>query len=232
MLIWGTTSFSQMKTYLGVEVAATHDVYDLVDHGDGLKNIPRISGLWGFTFRQDLNPFLFLEAGFLRKYYNEGIGLKVSSGYSETNAINAWYIPLRLGYRINVCKEKIVAVPLIGYSICINSDYGYGDGGGASMEQGLGYTASYNYISYYNLTKTFPLLQTGMGIEFQLLKTALLTVSANYYTGFKKVIALDINYTVNNSPQKTAHAFSKGENFSIGVDLKYPISKFWGKSKR
>src|SRR3982751_4733294 len=102
-----TTISGQTRTYVGAEVALTHDIYETVDHGTELKKIPLLSGLWGFSIRQDLNKNIFLETGILRKYYNEGIGFKSSSSYSESNAINAWLIPLRLGARMNLKKEKI-----------------------------------------------------------------------------------------------------------------------------
>lgn len=226
MMAWTTSSFSQNRTWLAVEGAATHDVYHLLDHGNGLRTVPLLSGYWGFNLRRDMGRNIFLETGLLRKYYNEGIGFKLSSTYMETNAVNAWLVPLRLGTRIHLAK-KIQLVPLIGFSLGINSDYGYGDGAGYNEEQGSGYTASYEYAAHYNQTRIFPLLQSGIGFEFRLLKKAWLSASANYYTGFKKLIVLDIVYSVNSEPDEFAHAFNKGEMVSFGAGLKYPISDFW-----
>ena len=227
-----TLCYAQNKTYIGAEAAVSSDIYDIVDNFSGLKNSPLITGLWGFTIRHELSNHLFLETGLLRKYYNEGISFKISSGYTETNAINAWLVPLRLGTKINLHKDKIHLVPVIGYIYCINSDYGYGDGSGSGYEyHPNGDSMSYNYKAFYNFNKAFPLLQTCMGLEFKLLQSALINVSVSYYTGFKKVILQDINYSVNNSPVQTATALSKGEMVCLGVGFKYAISDLWLKKK-
>lgn len=234
IFLTATVAFGQTKTYVGGRVAVVRDVYELVDNGNGLKNVTFMNGLWGINVRQEWNDRLYLETGLFRKYYSEGVVFKIEDGHGSSNAIEAWLIPLRLGTKINLSKEKIFLVPVIGYSYCINSDYdkrslGGGIGGVRTGSDSARYTT---VAARYDFTKTFPLLQTGMGLEFRLLKTALLPLSANYYTGFKKVVQRDIRYTVNNSPEQAATAFSKGEFFSVDIGVQYPVSNFWTKAKR
>jgi len=225
-----TTISAQNRTYIGAEAAVTHDIYEIADYGTELKEIPLINGLWGLNIRQDLNKKVFLEIGLLRKYYNEGIGFKTSGGYSETNAITAWLIPLRLGTRMNLNKEKIHLVSVLGLVYGINSDYGYGGGSGFEKVSG-GDSIYYSYTSYYNFSKRLPLIQAGLGLEFKLFQTALLSLSTNYYAGLKKLIQQDITYTVNNGLEQRGTAISKGDTFGLGVALKYPISSIWTKTK-
>lgn len=221
----------QSMTYFGLEASITNDIYEITETGDDLKTGPLIEGLWGFNLRQDITSYFFIETGLIRKYYASGIGFKpidISFAYSS---IDVWLIPFRLGTRLNLYKEKIYFVPVIGYSFCINSDYGYGNyTTGPGFAKTANYSVSFNYFENTNLVNHFSLLQTGLGIEFKLFKTIILSISSNYYTGFKKVIELkDITYTVNNSNSFTGESFSKGEFWSLGVGLKYPISNFWTK---
>jgi len=223
------TATAQKNTYIGVEGAVDNDVYEIIDNGTLLKKIPLITGYFGLNIRQDLTPQVFLETGLLRKYYDEGIGFKSSPGYTETNAINAWLIPLRLGWRINLLnlrKQKLYLVPVIGYVLGINSDYGYDDGGLGGSETMAKDTISYSVYSKLSLRKTFPLMQTGMGVGFVFVRTLLVYVSANYYTGFKNLIEQNINYT-HNSETYSAAGLSKGEMLSFGLSVKYPISYLW-----
>ena len=60
LLAFPTVSLSQKATYIGGEAALTHDVYEIIDHGDGLKNVPIISGLFGFNIRQHITEQFFL----------------------------------------------------------------------------------------------------------------------------------------------------------------------------
>jgi hypothetical protein len=228
------TSVAQMKTYLGFEGAANNDVYDIIDNGSLLKKVPLITGYFGLNIRQDISSTVFLESGLLRKEYDEGIGFKGSFSYAEDNAINAWLIPLRLGVRLkllNLRKQKLYIVPIIGYIFGINSDYGYGDGGGRGSQIMGQDTISYSVYSKLSLRRTFPLLQTGMGVEFALLRTVVVSVSASYYTGFKNLIEQNIEYT-HNSVSNTAKGLSKGEMMSFGLSAKYPISYIWRKHTR
>ncbi len=221
---------AQRATYLGAEGAINLDVYDYVDNGSLIKHTYPSSGYFGLNIRQDINPGLFVEAGLLRKHYYEGIGFTTTNGYGSGNAIDAWLIPLRLGTRINISRKKIFLVPVVGFALGINTDYGYGDGGIGGSETTKTDTIIYNVNSKLNLTRTFPLLQTGIGIEFMFLRTALISVAANYYTGFKNVMTQNIEYT-HNSASYTATAVSKGEIVSFGIACKYPVSNLWTHKK-
>lgn len=226
-----TSAFAQKNTYIGAEGAVNHDVYEIIDNGNLLKKVPLISGYFGFNIRQDLGSAVFVETGLLRKYYNEGIGFKVFRGYAEGNAISGWFIPLRLGTRINVRKQKVHLVPVIGYALGINADYGYGDGGIGGFDMNNQDTIYHSVYSKLSLRRTFPLLQTGMGVEFIFLRTALVSVAANYYTGFKNLIEQDIEYT-HNSTTYTAKGLSKGEIMSLGISVKYPVNQLWRSKRR
>jgi len=223
-------TFSQKKTFFGIEAAVTGDIYKIEDNANEIKKTPITSGIWGFTIKQELTNDLFLETGLTRKYYSEGVNFEKISTVSSHNAINAWLIPIRFGTFLNLSKNKILLVPLVGYNFCINSDYGYGDGSGFVTEAN-GSTVNYSYTSNYNLAKTFSLLQTGIGLEFTLFKTAAISVNSNYYFGLKKVIVLNIDYSINNSGNQSAQASSKGNMISLGLQAKYPITKFWSKYK-
>jgi hypothetical protein len=231
LLFLGTqTGFTQKNTYVGIEAALNHDVYDQLDKGNLLKKAALISGYYGLNIRQELNNAVFIEAGILRKHYYEGFGTNIFSGYSETNAINAWLIPLRLGSKINLKNHQLFLIPVIGYARAVNSDYGYGDGGIGGFQSNLTDTVHFSVSSNLNLRRSFPLLQTGLSIECYFLKKALLSFSANYYTGFTNVIEQDIIYT-HNSNTYTASGLSKGELMSFGVAAKYPIGGIWNKRK-
>jgi len=228
------TASGQKNTYIGVEAAVNNDAYDMVDNGTLLKQVPLITGYFGLKIRQDLTSTVFLETGLLRKYYDEGICFKILPRYTESNAINAWLIPLRLGVRIkllNVRKQQLYLVPVIGYVSGINSDFAYGDGGSGGSETTPQDTVTYIVSSRYSIRRTFPLMQTGVGVEFVFVRTFLIDFSASYYTGFKNLIVQNVQYT-HNSVTNTASELSKGEMMSLGLSIKYPISYLWKKPKQ
>jgi hypothetical protein len=218
------------NTYLGAEAAATTDFYQLNDKiGRQIKNAPPLSGLWGFTIRQDIHKKYFIETGVLLKSYFGSIGFKSIGGTSSSEEIRVILIPVRLGTRLNLKKEKLFLVPVVGYVYGNNVDYGYGDGGsGGSVGKPGGPNYSYAAPAYYRL-KNFSLLQAGIGLERKVGKAFLVSFSSYYYHGFKILIDQPIVYTFNGSTEIPARKESKGNMLSIGVGIKYTVSSFWRK---
>jgi hypothetical protein len=218
--------FGQKNTYIGFETTITNDVYDFTDEGDNIKPTLLINILWGINIRQDINNIFSLESGLIRKYYKEGLELNTNASPFLpgilSNAINVWQIPLRIKSRFNIYSNKYFFTTNTGFHYCINSDYGsYGSGH-------FGDSTSYvNYASNTSLAKSFFLLETGGGFEFIILQKVLLSLSCNYFTGFRKIVQLDIEYTVNNEPLSYAYAHSKGDYWSVGIGLRYKINDFW-----
>jgi hypothetical protein len=229
-------TFGQNKTYFGVEAAVTNDFYHMSDNRGSLrKHVPLVSGMGGINVRHEFHKNLFFELAVLRTEYEVGFGFRNAAWgmYGSGNSIDAWIIPLRFGKKFNLVKEKLFLVPVIGYAVCINSDYGFdagqGPDGTGSGSQGLanGQQATYTETISDSFSKTFPLVQTGVGIEFKFHKSALFSLSMNYYSGFRKVIQDKISYSIDNSTSQTAIDVSKGQMLSISAGLKYAISNLW-----
>jgi hypothetical protein len=223
-------SINAQNTYLGGEAAVTLDFYELDDRiGKQLKNGPPLSGLWGFTIRQDIHKKYFIETGVLLKSYYGSIGFKSFDGTSSGEEFRAALIPLRLGTKLNLKKEKLFLIPTVGYVYGNNLDYGYGDGGsGGSGKNANRDSYSYTAPAYYKL-KNFSLLQAGIGLERKIGKAFLLSFSSSYYHGFKILIDQPVVYTFNGSTEIPARKESKGSMLSFGVAIKYAVSNIWRK---
>lgn len=226
--------FSQKKTFMGVEGNLANDRLSIEDNGKQLQHVPLLAPLVGVTIRQEINHYFFTEIGLFYKPYDEGIGFKVDhTGYATSTGFDSWIVPFRLGTYLQAHNKKIRLTPVIGYSICKNQDYGYDSvyaPGSGSWNYTITHSDSvaYDYSVTYN-NKTFSLIQTGIGIEIKLLKTLNLNFSANYYFGLNHVYQQDVLYRINGSSNQSAKMISKGQFWSIGVGLQYPISNSWMK---
>ncbi|MDI1234949.1 MAG: hypothetical protein PSX81_11745 [bacterium] len=221
----------KFTTWIGAEGALTRNYSSVADFGTNVKAVGLGAEAWGFQIRQDLQEAVFLETGFLRNnvapgFYYQSLG-DIGS-YGLGSSVRTLQIPFRLGTRINLYKKKYYLVPVIGYSfgIVLNTNRFYGS------EIGTNYTSedTVNYIgSMKSLTHYYSLIQTGLGIECKLFKTALLSFSVNYYAGFQPIMQTDLIYHSNGYPNSTARVLSNGSYLSYGFALKYPISLFWSK---
>ena len=212
---------NQGNFYLGFETALTNDLYKIEDDGDNLVPAKLYSGTWGFNLRKDLNAPIFLEAGFIYKYYWHGLDFKNIPPLGSGGGDNSWLIPLRLGVYTNVYKKKIYFVPLIGYTFGINPPFGFGRTSGNYMDSNT--IIEYQYFENPNVSRFFSLLQTGIGFEALFYNKLLCSLSANYYSGFNTTSQLDITYTINNATPVEATAISKGQFWNVNFGLKYAL---------
>jgi hypothetical protein len=188
----------------------------------------------GVNIRQELPKYFFVELAVLWTEYNEGVGFHNAFGYGVTNTIDATIIPLRVGKKFNLAKQKLFFTPIAGYARCINADYGYdtpGPDNGGQDQLTNGQIVNYTETEHTSFSKTYPLIQAGISVEVIILKSAMFFLSMNYYGGIKKVIQEDITYSVDNSAPQTATAVSKGQMVTLGGGLKYAISDLWKRNK-
>ncbi len=215
----------QKRTYIGIEAAVTNDKFKLEDPNNMLMPTHCVSTMAGINVSQDLNYWLSIETGFSHKFYQKGIGLKGQpDAYSVDYVLDTWQVPLRFNARLNLKSNIIFLKPTIGFHYCFNNDFFSSSGSGFGFFNGEQTPIfSYDETTNTSLTKTFLLLETGLGLEIKLSGKSLLTFSGSYYTGFKDVMQSHIVYQVNGSPESGAVMTSKGNYFSYSVGFRFPV---------
>lgn len=237
LLLFPFASFGQNSTYLGTEIGPKFEVYQSTDNGNGLFTKPFFfSPIFGLTIGQEINNTFTLETGFFINHYGESYRIKGDVlGYSASNALVAFQIPLRLKARMNLLKNKLILVSTVGYTFAINGDYG-SSGTGSSFSSSV--SSSNNdstrteHISTYSLKKYYGLIETGLALDYKFKNSLRLYLTANYLTGLSKVVETDVKYWINDSPEQTGTVFSNGDYYSIILGIKYPVSNLWIKKTK
>lgn len=231
LIVLTQSGFSQNKTYFGGEFAMTGDIYDINDPCNLITATSLITGSWGFTIGQEINKNFLIETGLIRKYYDEGFGYNVESLIlgSSSNAFNTWQIPLRLKSRINLINERLFLTATIGYHFSINTEYGFGGGsGGGGLVDGND-TIRVSYTINDSITKTFSLIEAGLGFEYVVFDGFIISLSSSYYSGLRKAYQLDMTTEGYNCSSDNAYGISKGGYWNIAIGVKYSISNLWKK---
>ncbi len=216
--------FGQQNTYFGIEFGVSNHRFEYFDDGDRLVRIPlpdvRVGVVVGHTF----GNFLSLETGIIRKNYTEGYGFNLGTFESShlSTSIHTWQIPLRVKPKVKILSDHLFISSTIGIHYCFNQDFEFHSGGGGSAGEEV--FVRHHYGVEYGLTRAFPLLETGFGIEVHLFKRASINLTAGYFTGFKPVIEMDILYNVNDGPDTMARAHSKGEYVSLYLGVLYSLT--------
>ncbi len=225
-LFLSITLVGQTRTYIGIEGAVTNDKYQLDDPGDMIMPTHCVSAMGGINVRQELNNWFSLESGLIFKFYKKGIGVKGQPElYSTGESFNSWQIPFRFNARLNLKSNIVFLKSTIGFHYCFNNDFFSSSGSGFGFFNG-NETPVFSYEERTNtsLTKRFPLLETGLGLELKLSGKSLLTFSGSYYTGFKDVMQSNIEYQANGTGSDAVMT-SKGNYFSYSVGFRYPIGR-------
>ena len=234
LLLLPFVSFGQNLTYLAIEIGPKFEVNQSTDNGNGLYTKPFFfSPTYGLTIGQEINNTFTLETGFFVNNYGESYRIEGEDfGYSASNALVAYQIPLRLKARTNLLKDKLSLVTTVGYTFAINGDYG-SSGSGSSFSSSI--SSSNNdstrteYISTYSLKKSYGLIEAGLALDYKFKNSLRLYLAANYLTGLSRVIETDVKYWINDGPEQTGTVFSNGDYYSIILGIKYPISNLWTK---
>ncbi|MEO0896805.1 MAG: hypothetical protein AAFY71_10430 [Bacteroidota bacterium] len=226
-------SVSQNKTYLGIEIGPKYEIYELEEQSRDISTPPfYYSPILGVTLGQDINSWLTVETGFFYNNYGESYRIRGDIGFGLSNAINAYQIPLRLKPKFRLFENRIVLSPTLGYTFAFNDEFGSdGNGGGFSSigmsMPGFNDSTRYQDRSNYSLQRTYGLIETGFGVEFNFSPSVTVFSSFNYLRGIKRVVEIDITYKINDDPEETATVYSNGGYYAVAFGVRYAISDFW-----
>ena len=233
LFTFAQAGFSQNKTFFGGEFAITGDIYDIIDPCNLITTTPLITGSWGLTVGLEINNNFLIETGLIRKYYDEGFGYNMKSLILGTysNAFIIWQIPFRLKSRINLINKRLFLTATIGYHFSINTEYGYGGGSGGGVFIDGNDTIRVSYTINDSITKTFSLIETGLGFEFLAFDGFIISLTSSYYTGIRKVYQLDMTTENCNCSSDNVYGISKGAYWNIALGVKYALSNLWRSKK-
>lgn len=232
-LLLGTSywSYSQRSTFIGTEVAITHDRHMLVDPCDILGKHPTVTGYFGFTLGQQINKTFLMETGLIRKTYDFGFGFKpyeLLIAAPSGNGFNAWQIPLRLRSRVQIYDSRLFFSTTIGLNW--NVFYGFG-GGGARSSLGAGIDrVSYEYRKN-QLEETFYLAEISSGIDYEFKSQFAIYANLCYAVGFREIHSTDIITENASCRSDQASTSSKGNYWGLVLGVKYDLSHLWSKEE-
>ena len=180
------------------------------------------------TIGQEINNTFTLETGFFVNDYGESFRIEGEGfGYTASNALTAYQIPLRLKARMKLLNHKLSLVTTVGYTFAINYNYG-SSGSGSSFSSSISSLSNDStrteYISTYSLKKSYGLIEAGLALDYKFKNLLIIYLAANYLTGLGRIIESDVKYWINDGPEQTGIVFSNGDYYSIILGIKYPIN--------
>lgn len=227
-MLFSRLAQAQQNTFLSVEGAFCRDLYGIEDNGHFLVTVPLNTALWGISVLQEIDSRAFVEVGVFSKSYWEGFGFRNIPVYGTNDAFNAVIIPLKFGYRINL-PWQFSLVPSAGISMGINTSPELASGGGSGNIVSNGNTIEYTFEENDDVVRTFFMAHPSITIERTLLGTFVLGISVSRAFGFNQANRLDIRYTINNASSIAATAVNRGDYWSAGLALRYPVNNLWRK---
>lgn len=234
LLIWsGAHPLSaQLRTYLGVDVGPKWEVYRFEDQGEGVYTRPFFHApIVSVNVGQDVHPNFRLETGFSYVQYGASYRFRNTQSRGIYSAATTYQVPLRVKARFGLgSSENFRIMPTLGYVLGINENYSSSGTGNFLFTGPSGVLFSQD-TSRYDLQRIFHLLQTGLTLEFQIRQGPIIALGGSYFTGLKRLIDVDVSYSINGSPITHADVYSNGNYFTFTLGFYYPISRIWSDKK-
>ncbi len=220
-------SFCQNKTFVGISSSFNIDLNEISDETNCVSTTPLNNVSIGLNLSHEINNCFIMETGLIYKTYKNGFEfnapVKVFSFSTCFAAMNTWQIPLRIKLKTNIGRNVSFNVSL-GYNYCYSNSTGASEGYFYSYSQTD--TITINFSSKLDKPISFSLLESSLGLEFNIIKGTRILISGSYYTSFKKINSMDINYKNNNTQIKHAKAQLNGDYWCVGVSFYYPLVLF------
>jgi hypothetical protein len=230
--------YSQRSTTIGVELASSSDIYKITEqqlvqiksNASELSASRPTSSIVGLNIRRNLNSTFYLETGLHLKTYSVERSFEFNEnnftiGYSNNNYFRSFIIPVKMGVKVNLYKDKVQLTPNMGFSLVknhfpkLNPNTNQGTGTYAYPSNS---SLIYSYSTRYN-TSSYVLFQTGIGLDVKLTRAITLSLAGSNYQGFKKVISQDIKYNFSNQPERAAQSYSNGSMRTFSFGLKFAL---------
>ncbi|GAA4330668.1 hypothetical protein [Flaviaesturariibacter amylovorans] len=212
-------ALAQTGFSIGAEVAAATDRVVVEDPGGRLVEPELPSVYVGVAGRYRFHKYGFAELGVAVKRYDIGIAFSELSGTS-TGTVSV-QVPLRLGGRIALLRNRLSIEPFIGHSLVWQRqvegyrtsavDYPVGN-------DAITFTAITNYpVSIYSL------LEAGLNLDYRLGRSVHVGLRGHLFRGFGKPMVDDIRYSVNGGAEVIARQYGQGSFSAIGVGIRVDL---------
>jgi hypothetical protein len=220
---------AQSKFYLSTEANLIYDLYQVTDEGTaaGPSNIrtldiPGTTILLGY----DLNSIFSLEAGIATRPVKTGYSLKYAYGGSKSEGGGLYYhIPVRTRARIPLLGSWLFATASIGAQLSVTNpgrvgttDIGRSEGRVTTSDGTIIQSTSAQFISY---NKYFITAAAETGLDFRIHPKFNVYSTFSYNRGFTDLERADVQYRLENQPERQAFVLHQGSYVSVNIGLRY-----------
>ncbi len=216
------------RTSIGVEVGIANDKFRIEESGRTMATDDLLNGIVGLNVTQELNDWMALETGFIRKEYYSGWRFITSPTGQLSNFALNWQVPLRARFTKSLLENRLKLHALTGvrysyHTRGINRVIG-SSGGSHTYANNARVAYSSEKIA---LANSFGLVEFGGGLSFMLFGEMDVHIFNSHVFGWKDVFQVDGTYQIDGGQTETFQLLSKGNFSTWGLQLKYPISRFW-----
>lgn len=225
--ILSVVSNCQTNTFIGLEASGTKDLLIYNSEDDLIKSPSTPSGSIGLSISEEITPNLSIETGLISKRYVSGYLLDINTTIGKYRNTSGGFLSLQIPLRINlnhpIGQSKFSIYTTLGYHYCISLEYDIQSGSSSTRVLSSSETLITNSKSNSGFENTFSLLEAGFGVFYELINEGKFFISGSYFNGFKTVMKVDIEYQINDLPEKTASGISLGNYWGIRIGYKHPF---------
>lgn len=217
-------------TYFGIEAGLKGDVNKMSDTGyelyqkGGFQN-----GIQGIFLEQEMSRYTSISTGLYFAKSSLNFKFHRDNGINTYPSMRSMLVPLR--FIVNIPLSYGIPEIRLAPSLGVNTVFNLSDN--QQLIRGRiapDLSDTYEGMIRYNLKSVYWLGEGGLNLDMMFAKGLVISVGGNYAQGISNVSRVDIEYRIGREINQGALA-SKGSYYSIHLNAKYPISRWWRSKK-
>jgi hypothetical protein len=230
VLILYVNSLRAQENTIGVEAGRNFYHFSMSDTGNYVSNVSQYSGRtsFGLSFQHRFPSGILIESGL---FYNRYVQQYKSEKYSiiHEEVYNAWVVPIKLAYAIDMFKKKLAVSPFVGYGQGIKTAryVNYYSNVVLNLDQGGIYDSTTRGTFFNDANMFFPLLNVGGRVMYSFSPRIRVSGVFDYFHGLNDIT--DASFLYNKGSGKNDHyAVQTGKgsysSFRLGVHYAFGSS--------
>ncbi len=192
-----------------------------VGGADGIYNTPDPDGaFYNFLLRKDISQMTSIETGFMERGYMITLGV-AGNNYVSFGASEAYQIPLKIFFDLNLYKDKIFMYTSFGYLFCIEDNSGSGE----VISTGFNTDSIAVAFRYLPGSKFHSLYTVSTGFRLRIVDELFLQLELGYAFGFEDIMEFEITYYDDSGVLKEISMTDRGRYWFLGIGLSYPLER-------
>jgi hypothetical protein len=232
LLTIGSMSAQRHKrfTYLGLELGSKSGIFKVEDAGNELYSKNNLQNSHrGIFLEQEIDYIWSVGTGIYFSKQKIDFRFERDGAYNSYEAMRLIHIPIQAKAAIPLTygTPEVRLTPVFGAHAVFNLSNNTENVRGRIPPD---LSDTYSGTIRRDMKSMYFLVEGGINLDMMFAQGLIMSFGGSYFKGFSDVLQANLTYNIAKVPYRGSIS-TKGDNINVRLALKYPVSRFWKKSK-